>query len=275
MRSAMESDYLSIERYMNSVIFTFKALFLNLEHTDRFLTIHFNSAVDMLMGICTYIYWLISIWQLRGTQKHHQPSGNHRDSSKLAPWQCGCWSTHMKSVVTRWEPLAMALNSTPSRSMSLGRHHSSMFPVSPHCRERKHQNDINSTASIAEGKYVHDFFAEYRTGGVIQAGWISPSSLWRLVTAGQTKLGEERWGRGGDSARHILDHIHRLRYQWKGFLPWYEMLAGHTAPTGTQTDVCSWKAEGALVKSANRWGQWVHGEVILCNYTETELYEKG
>lgn len=34
----------------------------------------------------------------------------------------------MKSVVTRWEPLAMALNSTPSRSMSLGRHHSSMFP---------------------------------------------------------------------------------------------------------------------------------------------------
>lgn len=34
----------------------------------------------------------------------------------------------MKSVVTRWEPLAMALNSTPSRSMSFGRHHSSMFP---------------------------------------------------------------------------------------------------------------------------------------------------
>lgn len=37
--------------------------------------------------------------------------------------------SYMKSVVTRWEPLAMALNSTPSRSMSLGRHHSSMFPV--------------------------------------------------------------------------------------------------------------------------------------------------
>lgn len=39
--------------------------------------------------------------------------------------------TYMKSVVTRWEPLAMALNSTPSRSMSLGRHHSSMFPTTP------------------------------------------------------------------------------------------------------------------------------------------------
>lgn len=37
----------------------------------------------------------------------------------------------MKSVVTLWEPLAMALNSTPSRSMSLGRHHSSMFPITP------------------------------------------------------------------------------------------------------------------------------------------------
>lgn len=46
-------------------------------------------------------------------------------------------STHMKSVVTRWEPLAMALNSTPSRSMSLGRHHSSMFPVT-HVAEREY-----------------------------------------------------------------------------------------------------------------------------------------
>lgn len=124
--------------------------------------------------------------------------------------------------------------------------------LSAHIAERKHQNEIKSTASVAEGKSVHEFFADYVAGGVAQAGWISPSSLWRSATAGQIRLGEERWGRGGDSARRILDHIHRLRYHWKGFLPWYEMLVGHTGPTGTQTDVCSWKAEGALVKSASR-----------------------
>lgn len=37
--------------------------------------------------------------------------------------------THMKSLVIRWEPLAMDLNSTPSRLMSWGRHHSTMFPA--------------------------------------------------------------------------------------------------------------------------------------------------
>lgn len=47
----------------------------------------------------------------------------------------------------------------------------------PTFAERKHQNEIKSTASVAEGKYVHEFFAEYRAGGVTQAGWISPSSL--------------------------------------------------------------------------------------------------
>lgn len=50
----------------------------------------------------------------------------------------------MKSVVTRWEPLAMALNSTPSRSMSLGRHHSSMFPTTTRCREETSKwNQVN------------------------------------------------------------------------------------------------------------------------------------
>lgn len=37
--------------------------------------------------------------------------------------------THMKSLVIRWEPLAMDLNSTPSRLTSWGRHHSTMFPA--------------------------------------------------------------------------------------------------------------------------------------------------
>lgn len=38
-------------------------------------------------------------------------------------------NTHMKSLVIRWEPLAMDLNSTPSKFMSWGRHHSTMFPA--------------------------------------------------------------------------------------------------------------------------------------------------
>lgn len=38
-------------------------------------------------------------------------------------------NTYIKSLAILWEPLAMALNSTPSRLMSWGRHHSTMFPV--------------------------------------------------------------------------------------------------------------------------------------------------
>ena len=43
--------------------------------------------------------------------------------------QDGFRSTHMKSDWTLWDPLAMDLNSTPSRSMSCGKHHSTMFPA--------------------------------------------------------------------------------------------------------------------------------------------------
>ena len=50
----------------------------------------------------------------------------------------------MKSVVTRWEPLAMALNSTPSRSMSLGRDHSIMFPS--RCPTPQRENVKNTQA---------------------------------------------------------------------------------------------------------------------------------
>lgn len=46
-------------------------------------------------------------------------------------WMVGAkGNTHMKSLVIRWEPLAMDLNSTPSKLMSWGRHHSTMFPAS-------------------------------------------------------------------------------------------------------------------------------------------------
>lgn len=45
-------------------------------------------------------------------------------------WKDKCFlHTHMKSLVIRWEPLAMDLNSTPSRLMSWGRHHSTIFPA--------------------------------------------------------------------------------------------------------------------------------------------------
>lgn len=40
-----------------------------------------------------------------------------------------CGSTYMKSLVIRWEPLAIDLNSTPSKLMSWGRHHSIIFPA--------------------------------------------------------------------------------------------------------------------------------------------------
>lgn len=46
-------------------------------------------------------------------------------------WMVGAkGNTYMKSLVIRWEPLAMDLNSTPSKLMSWGRHHSTMFPAS-------------------------------------------------------------------------------------------------------------------------------------------------
>lgn len=38
-------------------------------------------------------------------------------------------STYMKSDWILWDPLAIDLNSTPSRSISWGKHHSTMFPV--------------------------------------------------------------------------------------------------------------------------------------------------
>lgn len=63
-----------------------------------------------------YPYILLHVAQRAHNARAHAAAGVH---------------TYMKSVVTRWEPLAMALNSTPSRSMSLGRHHSSMFPDTP------------------------------------------------------------------------------------------------------------------------------------------------
>lgn len=37
---------------------------------------------------------------------------------------------YIKSLAIRWEPLAIDLNSTPSRFTSGGKHHSTMFPVS-------------------------------------------------------------------------------------------------------------------------------------------------
>ena len=45
-------------------------------------------------------------------------------------WKDKCFlHTHMKSLVIRWEPLAIDLNSTPSRLMSWGKHHSTIFPA--------------------------------------------------------------------------------------------------------------------------------------------------
>jgi len=37
--------------------------------------------------------------------------------------------THMKSDWILWDPLAMDLNSTPSKSISWGKHHSTMLPA--------------------------------------------------------------------------------------------------------------------------------------------------
>lgn len=42
-----------IEQHVNSVMFTFKVLFLNFDHTGRFFTTPFNSAVNVLMVTCT------------------------------------------------------------------------------------------------------------------------------------------------------------------------------------------------------------------------------
>ncbi|TNN55151.1 hypothetical protein EYF80_034596 [Liparis tanakae] len=90
---------------------------------------------------------------------------------------------YMKSVVTRWEPLAMALNSTPSRSMSLGRHHSSMFPITPTQRR-----DSMQTKALLSDRRVNTlspiFFHAHETTAT-QADW-SPRgfTVWRLSECG-------------------------------------------------------------------------------------------
>lgn len=58
----------------------------------------------------------------------------------------------------------MALNSTPSRSMSLGRHHSSMFPVTP-----MQQGDIKKDRGADRSKFTgfSCHFIEHRPGRVL------------------------------------------------------------------------------------------------------------
>lgn len=58
--------------------------------------------------------------------------------------------TYIKSLVTRWEPLAIDLNSTPSRLMSWGRHHSTIFPViHKHTKQTIMSLPIVSTFTLA------------------------------------------------------------------------------------------------------------------------------
>lgn len=78
----------------------------------------------------------------------------------------------MKSVLTRWEPLAMALNSTPSRSMSLGRHHSSMLPVS-------HADDRNRRVYSYSG-------AKRDVEVVVSSGWADRA--WQVQTDRESDL---------------------------------------------------------------------------------------
>lgn len=87
-----------------------------------------------------YPYILLHVAQRAHNARAHAAAGVH---------------TYMKSVVTRWEPLAMALNSTPSRSMSLGRHHSSMFPDTPARQQHvKHTHTHTSTKHVPEKGHI-------------------------------------------------------------------------------------------------------------------------
>lgn len=103
----------------------------------------------------------------------------HNDPAPL-----GCIHTHtyMKSVVTRWEPLAMALNSTPSRSMSLGRHHSSMFPAT-HTHKIiiiKHTCRLTNTDTGTDGKYIITISYHVHETTVRRSDWI----LWNSLCVG-------------------------------------------------------------------------------------------
>lgn len=68
--------------------------------------------------------------------------------------QDGFRSTHMKSDWTLWDPLAIDLNSTPSRSMSCGKHHSTMFPAETGGVRLK-QTKITLSKSTAQHSTAH------------------------------------------------------------------------------------------------------------------------
>lgn len=97
---------------------------------------------------------------------------------------------HMKSVLTRWEPLAMALNSTPSRSMSLGRHHSSMFPITPNKQHRDNNNDKTwlNRYRLIQGQCV------------FRSPTIFSGIHYLLVDAAEQIWADRSWETEGDSA---------------------------------------------------------------------------
>lgn len=69
----------------------------------------------------------------------------------------------------------MALNSTPSRSMSLGRHHSSMFPITPTQQEkiRKHTWRQTNTGGDAKIPNYHHMLIKQQRYEVFATSWLS------------------------------------------------------------------------------------------------------
>lgn len=146
----------------------------------------------------------------------------------------------MKSVVTRWEPLAMALNSTPSRSMSLGRHHSSMFPITPTQQGENIKNTQAGRQTLIQDQTVNILSAFHFM--LMKQQWRSPTgslgihyvSVGRWLSSGSwaNTVWWEQGDRSVDSASVVFCLIISFMYQSVEFMQKYELIGLQIEPTG-------------------------------------------